>query len=419
METRILIADDEAHHRNAIRTKLRELNKETAFHPVKSILAASGEQVLDTVREYLNRKQVIDLILLDWDMPALNGIQTLEQLKNPENPEMKAIPVIMVTSHASPERIALAFKMGASDYVIKPAEEVVFLARVRNVIKTNRTLNQNEELLGNLLPPEIIQELKIYNQVESKEYDAVTVIATNFHNFNHIASSMEPSEMLGELDFCFCRFDEITERNQLEKIKIIGERYICAGGVPRANQLHAIQGVLAGLEMQRFLLEHRRGQIGDYWQINIGISTGAIIGGVISEHRLSYDIWGNPVNEANLLATSGEVGQINITQSTYELIKDFFDCSSESTLNTHHRESETTYYKVRGIKAHLSKAKAGLVPNDSFKNQLLNYLQDTTPDTILDRENTIIIHGDMLVVNQKGDKLVYVEKNQGGSINMN
>lgn len=201
------------------------------------------------------------------------------------------------------------------------------LSEKNNIIAKEK--ERAEELLLNILPAETAEELKKYGKASPRYYSEATVLFTDFKNFTRFAEKLSPDELVAEIDFCFRKFDEIIERNGLEKIKTIGDAYMCASGVPVQNSNNATSVVDAALEIRDFMLEmrkERQAKGDDYWEIRIGINTGPIIAGIVGIRKFAYDIWGDTVNIASRMESSGEAGKINISGTTYELVKASFAC---------------------------------------------------------------------------------------------
>ena len=198
-----------------------------------------------------------------------------------------------------------------------------------------RERRKSEKLLLNILPVETARELKANGKATAKHYEQVTVMFTDFKGFTTIAEKLSAEELVGELDFLFKKFDEIISKYPIEKIKTIGDAYMCTGGLPTANATNAKDVVKAAIEIQEWmtslhspLLEKERGvrEDGVMWQLRIGIHTGAVTAGVVGDKKFAYDIWGDTVNTASRMESSGEAGRINISGATYQLVKEQFNC---------------------------------------------------------------------------------------------
>ncbi|MEO0897277.1 MAG: adenylate/guanylate cyclase domain-containing protein [Bacteroidota bacterium] len=189
-----------------------------------------------------------------------------------------------------------------------------------------------EKLLLNILPAEIADELKLSpsGQVKTRHYDSVSVMFLDFKDFTRIAEILSPEDLVAELHHCFKAFDQIIEDHDIEKIKTIGDAYLCAGGIPIEDPAHAINTVKAALDIQAYLStygEQRKRENRPFFQARVGVHTGPLIAGVVGIKKFAYDIWGDTVNTAARIEASGEVGKVNISSSTYQLIKDLSICT--------------------------------------------------------------------------------------------
>ncbi len=201
-------------------------------------------------------------------------------------------------------------------------------------VKTNHKLDQQkaeiEQLVLNILPSEIANELKLNGQATPRNYESVSVMFTDFKDFTVHADKLAPQELVKELNTCFMAFDDIIEKYKLEKIKTIGDSYMCAGGIPTPDEKHAENIVNASLEVQQFIVQNnkrRTAQGLEPWDLRIGIHTGPVLAGVVGKKKYAYDIWGSTVNIASRMESNGVPGQVNISASVYEIIKDNFICS--------------------------------------------------------------------------------------------
>jgi adenylate cyclase len=184
-------------------------------------------------------------------------------------------------------------------------------------------------LLLNILPEETAKELETQGHAQTRYYENVSVLFTDFKGFSSIAGKLTPQELVAELNEYFVAFDEIVERHGLEKIKTIGDAYMCAGGIPVPNETHPLNALEAALEMQEFMAARNavlqsKGLHG--WELRIGIHTGPIVAGVVGKKKYAYDIWGDTVNIASRMESNGEPGKVNISSSTYQQIKDKYQC---------------------------------------------------------------------------------------------
>jgi class 3 adenylate cyclase/Tfp pilus assembly protein PilF len=199
--------------------------------------------------------------------------------------------------------------------------------RQRN--KISKARKRSDELLLNILPEEVAEELKAKGEAEAKQIDEVTVLFTDFKGFTALSETLSPKELVRDLNECFSAFDRIMQKYGIEKIKTIGDAYMAAGGLPVPNSTHAVDVVKAAIEIREFMLDGKAKKIAQqlpYFEIRIGIHTGPVVAGIVGVKKFAYDIWGDTVNTASRMESSGEVGKINISDSTYQLVKDQFNC---------------------------------------------------------------------------------------------
>jgi class 3 adenylate cyclase len=211
---------------------------------------------------------------------------------------------------------------------------IIIYRNYRNKVKTNLLLDkqkdQIEHLLLNILPAEIAAELQNKGIASPRYYDSVSVLFTDFKGFTRIADRLSPQDVVSELNDCFIAFDDIIEKYGLEKIKTIGDAYMCAGGIPASDSEHTIKMIKASIEIRDFMQNRNQIRIEkqeEPLEIRIGIHVGPIVAGVVGRKKYAYDIWGSTVNIASRMESNGEVGQINISAETYHLIKEFYNCT--------------------------------------------------------------------------------------------
>jgi len=211
---------------------------------------------------------------------------------------------------------------------------VILYRGYRNKVKTNKILDQQKEqienLVLNILPSEVAHELKLHGYAKPKYFDLVSVLFTDFKGFTKIADELSPHEVVTELNECFIAFDEIIGKYGLEKIKTIGDSYMCAGGIPTPTDDHTIRMVNAGLEIREYIRKRndiRRSMSLPPWELRIGIHVGPIVAGVVGRKKYAYDIWGSTVNIASRMESNGEAGSLNVSAAVYNQIKDQYQCT--------------------------------------------------------------------------------------------
>ncbi len=237
----------------------------------------------------------------------------------------------------------------------------------------SRNLNierkKSETLLLNILPKSIADELKQNDSVSPKRFEETSVLFCDMASFTKIAEAMDPETLVGELDRVFKKFDEICIEYRMEKIKTIGDAYMAVGGIPIENKTHAIDSVLCGLGFQAYMNEQREihnlhGK--EFWQIRLGIHVGPLVAGVVGNNKFAYDVWGDTVNTASRLESSGVVGEVNISQDTYDLVKDIFLCESRGLISAKNK-GDIPMYLVKGFLPEYADPINSLRPNQQFK----------------------------------------------------
>ena len=199
-----------------------------------------------------------------------------------------------------------------------------FMIRNNKLLVTEK--ERSDKLLLNILPSEVAQELKSTGVSTAKHFNNVTVLFTDFVNFTTAGESMSAQNLIEELHACFKAFDEITTRYKIEKIKTIGDAYLAVAGLPAEDHEHAAHVVSAAKEIRQFMIS-RRERLGDKtFEIRAGIHSGSVVAGIVGVKKFAYDIWGDTVNTAARMEQNSETGKINISQATYELVKDKFTC---------------------------------------------------------------------------------------------
>lgn len=211
----------------------------------------------------------------------------------------------------------------------------------------------SESLLKNILPSKVADELKLGGTVEAKHFPKVSVLFTDFKDFTQLTKSVTPKKLVEELDYVFSRFDEISLKYGIEKIKTIGDSYMAASGVPLPGIHDEIRMVDAALEMTEFLEEVKMQRISEgndfFFQARIGIHTGPVVAGVVGKNKFAYDIWGGTVNLASRIESSGEPGKVNISGDTFDLVKDRFHCTHRGQIDVKSYKQVDMYF-VEGRK---------------------------------------------------------------------
>ncbi len=264
----------------------------------------------------------------------------------------------------------LNFQKSQRNFFLAIASVILILAfglysRYRNTKAHNALLEEknkiiqeererSEELILNILPKIVADELKASGKATAERFEEATVLFADFKDFSSISSKLSPEKLVSDLDYCFQAFDEIIERNGLEKIKTIGDAYVCAGGLPKGNDSNAADVVQAALDIRDFLKQLKekadRMKITPF-EARIGIHTGPLVAGVVGKKKFAYDIWGDTVNLASRMETNSQPGKINISSSTYKLVKDQFECEARGKILAKNLGEVDMYYVTSTINA--------------------------------------------------------------------
>ena len=235
----------------------------------------------------------------------------------------------------------------------------------------------SESLLLNILPASVAEELRTKGVVEPKYFEDVTILFTDFVDFNSFTEKLAAEDLVHMLHEYFSLFDQIASRYGLEKLKTIGDSYMCVGGLPERNPSHPVDAVMAAFEMLRAVTE-RSGPEGQFhWSVRIGIHTGPVIAGIVGNQKFAYDIWGESVNFASRMESSGGPNKINLSGQTYARVKDFFECDVRGKVPMKGRK-KTDMFFAKGIWPNLIDD-IKQVPPPAFLRRYRGYFQKDPP----------------------------------------
>jgi len=234
---------------------------------------------------------------------------------------------------------------------------------------------RSDDLLMNIFPREVANQLKRKGEAKTKLFKMCSVLFTDFKGFSALTKMYSVKDLIKELSRYFEKIDEIIGKHFLEKIKTMGDAYMCVGGVPFRNNSNPINAVMAGLEIQQFMkddMEMKRRNNEPIWQLRVGIHTGEVIAGVIGRKKFAYDIWGDTVNTASRMEAGGEVAQVNVSGDTYDYIRDFFECTPRGKIKVK-KSIEMDMYFVNRLKEEYSEDPQGVYPNAAFRKILATF----------------------------------------------
>jgi len=348
----VLYVDDEENNLNSFRAALRR--------NYNIFTAMSGEEGMAVLSKY-----DIHVVVTDQRMPNMTGVQFLQHIPSDQDNIR-----IIITGFSDMESIIEAINTGkVYRYITKPWDKDELKITIDNAIETvmlrrnnkhliHELLVQNEHLedkvrqrtqeiekqkeiieiakaqsdllLLNILPEEIAEELKKYGKSYARKHDQVSVLFADIKGFTSIAEKLTPVKLVTQLDEVFGAFDNIIAKYGMEKIKTIGDAYMCACGLPKADYENAVKAVNAALDMQHFIREFglaNKIQNLPVFEVRIGIDTGPLVAGVVGLKKFAYDIWGDTVNLASQMEQHSEAGKVNISGETYSHVKNLFQCN--------------------------------------------------------------------------------------------
>ncbi len=340
------------------------------------------------------------LLLLDYFLSDITALDIVQKIRKPGQP----LHFLIMTGGGDERTAVEIMKAGAIDYLIK---EKGFFRRVhmavdqafehiqlkteleasrlklQKSIQKQKELNaritrqntalevekaEKDRLLRNILPEKIARELMDKGTAKARYYEKVTVMFADVEAFSSKSVFFTPIELVEKLDEYFCAFDTIIEQQNLEKIKTIGDCYMCAGGLPLEDPLHPFKVVLAGLHIQELVKEmgakaHKKGKTA--FELRLGIHTGEVVAGVIGRKKFAYDIWGNAANLASWMVMAGEGGKVNISKNTHDLVGDLFECTPRGNIPVKNEQAVPMFF-VNKIVPGFFADKKGLQPNRTF-----------------------------------------------------
>jgi class 3 adenylate cyclase len=313
MNSRILVVDDTPANLQALAGTLKDKGYQIS-------VATSGRQALEAVARVRP-----DLILLDVMMPEMDGFETCKRLKSSE--ATSDIPVIFLTARTETSDIVQGFELGAVDYVSKPFNPPELLARVNTHLTIDRLHRENERLLLSILPASIAARLKSGSAGIADHFPEVSVLFADLVDFTVLSKGMPPAPLVTLLDDLFTLFDELARRYRVEKIKTIGDCYMAVCGIPEPRADHAVALADMALQMIQQLKQFNQNR-GTSMRIRIGLNSGPVVAGVIGRSKFIYDLWGDTVNTASRMESTGVPDRVQVTGLMHDLLAAQYDLES-------------------------------------------------------------------------------------------
>jgi class 3 adenylate cyclase len=237
-------------------------------------------------------------------------------------------------------------------------------ARIETATEKVRT----EELLTNILPKTIADELRKNGKVQPRFTPSATILFADFKAFTLLAERTEPLSLVGLLDEYFTAFDDIMARHRLEKLKTIGDAYMAVAGLPKADRRHPVNACLAALDMQatvaRMKAQNEKMRL-PALDVRIGIHTGPVISGVVGKRKFAFDVWGEAVNTASLMEANGESGRINISEELAGHVATLFELEPRGAIIAKHERAHEMFFLNR-LKPEFARDPESGIPNDNF-----------------------------------------------------
>jgi adenylate cyclase len=340
---RVLIVDVDPNNRDILSRRLARYG-----HDIHT--AATGEAALDLIPA-----GDFDLVLLDVMLPGKNGDEILTELKS--DPEWQHLPVIMISASDKIDPVIRCLAAGAEDYLPKPCDPILLQVRIDAVLEKKRLRDQEkvilqelqgaqkktDTLLLNILPAPIAERLKEGENPIVDELEEVTVLFADLAGFTSMFARLSASEIVAMLDEVFTRFDQLASKQRLEKIKTIGDAYLAVGGLPSPREDHAEAIADLALAMMADIDEmFARKQLP--MQLRIGIDTGPVIAGVIGKQKFTYDLWGDTVNTASRMESSGEPGRIQVSERVHCRLPDGYSFEERGTIEVKGKGAMKTWW---------------------------------------------------------------------------
>jgi len=370
---------------------------------LKEILGGGGNILLfcDSMEEahmILHRKEA-GIILINMDSPTFTSMEDFQELL--ETHQQHSHYSIVITENArTGSKVLRGLNSGAVDFISKPFNPHLIQAKIE-VYKSLFYKDQRiAQLLGNILPRTVLEDLNNHGKFSPKRVDRGVVLFTDFVDFSMKAKSIKPLKLVKRLEYYFTRFDEITERYKLEKIKTIGDSYMALSGVTETNEEPIVRACLAALEMRDFIRNEKevaKALKRDFWEIRIGIHAGTFVAGIIGSTRYSFDVWGDTVNIAARAQQLSEIDAITVTEEINADCDSLFELTSIGNVPIKKRGGTMNLYTLQGLKKEHSLYNDGKLANvalrkrcniasvdfEHMRNDIVNRLKSNLPEELV------------------------------------
>jgi adenylate cyclase len=332
----VLVVDDEEHNRTLLRDQLE----------VRGYEVDEAENGMQALQKIALRQP--DVILLDLMMPKMDGFEVCRQLR--KDPRTAHLPILMITALSERGDRLLGIQAGANDFLNKPIDTMDVILRVGNAVQVKRLHDQvvaeqakSEQLLLSILPKPIAARMMQGETTIADSHPEITVLVADLVGFTTLSAHIDPEQLVYLMNEVFSAFDVLVERHGLEKIKTIGDAYMVAGGLTVPRPDHAEATAELALELQEEI-ERLNQQYDTSIRLRIGIATGPVVAGVIGRKKFAFDVWGEAVNFACRLESTGEPGKIHISEPTHERLKDKFQFEKNHNVDAKGHGAQPAYW---------------------------------------------------------------------------
>jgi len=342
---------------------------------IRRFVNASSEEDL-TISQIDNYDKAYDLIThedvafviisdeykFDSTLEFLRKIQTL-------GPKHQTNVILYTKSETHLKHVVDTFTSGVIDFLPINASFTQIATKFNLFKRLEHKKHRIRELLENIMPPAVVDELETRGKFPPRRHGLVTVMFTDFVRFTEKTESIQPVELVNMLDWYYKKFDKIIKEHKLEKIKTIGDAYMCAGGVPKRIGYNPVRVTLAAMAIREFMektARQNRFNGKPVWDIRIGVNSGHLVSGIVGDLKYAYDIWGETVNIAARMESNGEPGKVNISHQTYEMIKEYFECEERGDIEAKYLGKVKMYF-VKSIKPQFSINGNGKTPIAELK----------------------------------------------------
>lgn len=286
-------------------------------------------------------------------LKSIEIVQKIADTRTNYEISQKQIEVDLLNQQKTNQKIilisSLIFLFLAVLLIIGLFRRYQFINKTKKIIEREKNLSNS--LLLNILPEETAQELKENGKVLAKKYELATVLFTDFEGFTNYSENLPPEKLVESIDYYFSKFDEIIDKYDLEKIKTIGDSYMCAGGIPFQTDNHAYKIILAAFEIIDFVEQSKNRIVENRinFKVRIGVNSGSIVAGIVGTKKFAYDIWGDTVNIASRMESNSVTGKINISENTFQLVKNHFTCKYRGQIQVKNKGMMKMYFVENSI----------------------------------------------------------------------